>query len=159
MTAAVRQQPAAVSRLTGPFSRAALVPHVPIKFFSDYTYTYVQGRHLFLPIYIYWGGSGHFVEMSWSGMGLNRILYVLSSFVILKFLIKRIFRGKGAPAYVHNSWWCCRPLLGWCCWWSAMVLLVLQIGITTPKGVLFRLDWDLLLATNKLTMMSRSYSN
>ena len=52
MTAAVRQQPAAVSRLTGPFSRAALVPHVPIKFFSDYTYTYVQGRHLFLPIYI-----------------------------------------------------------------------------------------------------------
>ena len=55
MTAAVRQQPAAVSRLTGPFSRAALVPHVPIKFFSDYTYTYVQGRHLFLPIYILGG--------------------------------------------------------------------------------------------------------
>ena len=42
MTAAVRQQPAAVSRLTGPFSRAALVPRVPIKFFSDYTHTYVH---------------------------------------------------------------------------------------------------------------------
>ena len=55
MTAAVRQQPAAVSRLTGPFSRAALVPHVPIKFFSDYTYTYVQWRHLLLPIYILGG--------------------------------------------------------------------------------------------------------
>ena len=36
-----QEQPAAVSRLTGPFSRAALVPHVPIKFFSDYTHSHM----------------------------------------------------------------------------------------------------------------------
>ena len=79
-----QQHTAAVSRLTGPFSRAALVPRVPIKFFSDYTHS--THTHIC-------------TQLRNNGAAVSGVMLV-----------------------------------------SSAVVLVLQIGITTPKGVLFRLD-------------------